>query len=366
MRSLSELQRPAGRGADAPARREVAHALLGVPADEALAALPQLRRRLMATGAPFSAAFWEAATTILRAIGEGSASIGDVLGWLEANGEPTSLLLDMGVTWSAPPERGPVEAELHDLLAAHIDEAVAAGRIDLDRLLAGDRRALDDYEALQRRWLETPLPDGRVPLHALWDEEGDEVEAAWSQASAAAGAELRETLHGVGPRPCPTDELATACAVLREELGGDRRPFPLLRAAGGVDVAALPEDDERLWLQLACGVVECQDEPPAGWGETHAAWLALDHFDWLALVEQVALAGPGAFLDAEELAATALADEDVDDDDVDVVGYGYEIALSLWQAIGALDDEGRLTELGWWGIPAALLELWPPADPNPL
>ena len=33
---------------------------------------------------------------------------------------------------------------------------------------------------------------------------------------------------------------------------------------------------------------------------------------------------------------------------------------SLWQVLGAIDDE-RLTALGWWGLPEAMLRVWAPS-----
>ena len=31
---------------------------------------------------------------------------------------------------------------------------------------------------------------------------------------------------------------------------------------------------------------------------------------------------------------------------------------SLWQVLGAIDDDERLTALGWWGLPEAMLRVW--------
>jgi hypothetical protein len=30
---------------------------------------------------------------------------------------------------------------------------------------------------------------------------------------------------------------------------------------------------------------------------------------------------------------------------------------SLWQVLGAIDDDERLTALGWWGLPEAMLQV---------
>jgi hypothetical protein len=34
---------------------------------------------------------------------------------------------------------------------------------------------------------------------------------------------------------------------------------------------------------------------------------------------------------------------------------------SLWQILGAIDDDDRLTPLGWWGLPEAMRRVWAPS-----
>jgi hypothetical protein len=38
---------------------------------------------------------------------------------------------------------------------------------------------------------------------------------------------------------------------------------------------------------------------------------------------------------------------------------------SLWQVLGAFDDDERLTPLGWWGLPEAMLRVWAPSGGGP-
>ena len=38
---------------------------------------------------------------------------------------------------------------------------------------------------------------------------------------------------------------------------------------------------------------------------------------------------------------------------------------SLWQVLGAIDDNERLTALGWWGLPEAMLRVWAPSGSTP-
>ena len=110
-------------------RRDVAIALLSVPAADALASLPTIRRGLLAAGNPLSAPFWESAETILLKISEHDATFGDVHGWLEATGtEPTGII---GLhVWAEPATRSPLQEEMHARLVGHLEELVAAGEID--------------------------------------------------------------------------------------------------------------------------------------------------------------------------------------------------------------------------------------------
>jgi hypothetical protein len=49
---------------------------------------------------------------------------------------------------------------------------------------------------------------------------------------------------------------------------------------------------------------------------------------------------------------------DDDDDDIDVLAGWFITVVEQWQLLGAVDDRERLTPLGWWGIPEALLQVW--------
>ena len=40
-------------------------------------------------------------------------------------------------------------------------------------------------------------------------------------------------------------------------------------------------------------------------------------------------------------------------------------STSLWQVLGAIDQDERLTPLGWWGLPEAMLRLWAPSGGGP-
>jgi hypothetical protein len=334
--------------------------MLNVPSKDALAAMPTLRRELLAAGNPFSAGFWESAESLLRRIAEGTATVGEVHRWLEATGtEPTAI---MGLyVWDVESARTPLGSELHDLLVTHLEGYLSAGDIDPERLLADDPTARQEYLNLQERWMTSPLPDGRVPMHELLDEldeedEDDDFLAEWEAAEQAAAGELRDVLTDVGERPRPDPELQAACRNLRTALRDVSRPAEMLRAGSGVDPDNLDSDDQRLWLRLAAGVVNPMYDPSAGTSVDEISTIALDHEDWLAAVAALARGGPATPASATNLARFL---EDADDDgDIRVLAGWFLTVVEQWRVLGALDDHERLTPLGWWGIPEALLQAW--------
>lgn len=382
---LESVCAAAGRPASALTRRDVALMLLTKPAAEVLAELPVLRRELMTAGNPLSGAFWASAESVLSSIRASTATQGSVRGWLEATGtEPIRLMPDELFVWPEEDERGPVAAELHALLVKHLEALVAQGAIDPDRLVTGDPDALASYREIQADWLRSPLPDGRVPGFAVSDEEDAEFLQAWEDAESDARQILSELLDDIGPRPCPEAELRAACARLRDQLGSDDPWHRLLRAAGGVEPTRLPEDDRELWLTLAAGVPAPRDEPPDGVldDDVRLAWTMFEHSSWIAAAVVLARVGPGTVVDVDALSQDVAAfDFEAIDDELDIdeddewfdddagsldndtlqLSVGLFTAARLWQVLGAIDDGGRLTHLGWWGVPESLLHAWQPS-----
>ena len=160
----------------------------------------------------------------------------------------------------------------------------------------------------------------------------------------------------------------------------------------------LPADDTELWLQLAAGVASPQgpgdlDGPDSDETESElAAICAIDHFDWLATITALAEGGPGTAASAADLAGyvrdydpgdpeaqtapdpaqsrttrtspTTSSCPDDEFDDLTMEGLFLPVT-SLWQVLGAIDDGERLTALGWWGLPEAMLRVWAPSGGPP-
>jgi hypothetical protein len=387
----------AGRSLSRLTRRDVALALLTVPSADALASLPGLRRGMLAAGNPLSAVFWSSTEAILHKIDDGVATVGDVRTWLEATGTEPNGIIGLHV-WDDLSERSQLAAEMHTRLVSHLEERLAAGEIDPDLLAAADPAACHAYIELQERWMTSALPDGRVPMNALLDEEDDEFLAEWDAADAQALAATQALLDRVGDRPLPREELRRASARLRQDIARPGWPGRLLIECSGLRPAGLPADDTELWLRLAAGVASPQgqeywaepeaDEPDETESELTAI-CAIDHFDWLATITALAEGGPGTAASAADLAAYvrdydpgepddgtrggtaeeagddwSFAHEDGDFDDLTMEGLFLPVT-SLWQVLGAIDDDERLTALGWWGLPEAMLRVWAPSGGTP-
>jgi hypothetical protein len=284
--------------------------------------------------------------------------------------------------WPEENERGPVAVEMHQLMVEHLEGLVAAGVIDPDLLVADDQDARQAYREIQDRWLNEPLPDGRIPAFAVTDEQDDEMFAAHDAEQAFALSELRRVVGELPERAMPAEELRVAIAMLRERLAGGGYPYDVLLACAGLEADKLPEGDEELWLSLGAGLVQPIDDLPddddidafadfdaaIGRGDSSMAHLcAVETVDWLGIVTALARKGPGTFAMPMELARFLEESEDVDvtyedPDDLQAEAVMLHDVVFLWEMIGALDEHQRLTALGWWGLPKALERAWLPRD----
>jgi hypothetical protein len=400
----------AGRPAAKLTRRDVALALLRVSSGDALTSLPTLRRGLVAAGNPLSAPFWDSAEAILGKISDHEATFGDVHGWLEATGtEPTGII---GLhVWEEPAERSPLQEEMHTRLVHYLEDQVTGGDVDPDKLATGDSDARKEYVSLQERWMTTALPDGRVPMTVLLDEQDEQLIADWAAADTEALGALAQVLGAAGERPVPGPELASTAARLRADIARPGWPGQMLTAFSGLGEQSLPGEDQEMWLALAASVASPQgdplsaedkdlaramewargedsgededdlagDEEPDELSAAMAAVCALEHFDWLAVMSALVGGGPGTPASAADLAryvreydppedagplaadgATDLADYDdfADDyDDLSIEGLFLHVT-AMWSVLGAIDSGDRLTPLGWWGLPEAMRRAW--------
>ena len=389
----------AGRPAARLTRRDVALALLRLQAADALGSLPTLRRGLVAAGNPMSVPFWGSAEVILQKITDREATLEDIRVWLEATGtEPTRVI---GLhEWEEPAQRSPLQEEMHTRLVNYLEDLVADGEVDPDKLAGGDAQARKDYTAVQERWMMTPLVDGRVPMSVLLDEQDEQLFADWAATAAVALESLDELLDSSATRPVPTGELTAAAARLRDHIARPGWPGQMLVAFSGLSSDTLPPDDQEMWLTLAASVASPQGDPssvedkefaramewaaeeddagvddePDELSAAMAAVCALEHFDWLAVMDALVSGGPGTPASAADLARYVRdydppeppSNTDIGDyanmtgedyDDLSIEGLFLHIT-AMWSVLGAIDEDDRLTALGWWGLPEAMRRAW--------
>jgi hypothetical protein len=176
---------------------------------------------------------------------------------------------------------------------------------------------------------------------------------------------LNEVAAKAGHRPRPDEALRRTCSGLRRGFQDHSWQHDLLAACTRVDPRTLPADDESFWLAFAVRVVD----PPGGSAhdaaddEAYADWHALSAADWLGAGTEILRRGPGAPADAEALAtyaaeSTYARELRAHDVTSDALAARFRPADVLWRALGAIDSEAQLTELGAWGIPRALLCAW--------
>jgi hypothetical protein len=204
-------------------------------------------------------------------------------------------------------------------------------------------------------------PPQYPPVEDDWDEQAEDDEeflAQWEQAEAVEV--LRQALPPQARPPLPAGDLAAACRRLRAGLGRHDPAVETIRRAAGLD-PPLPADDAALWL-AAAGALIAMREPSGLDPELEAAVMALELADWVGAVVGLVRGGAGA--NAEPVALVAAindcqeVDGTVDPDDADLVELAFEAVLPTWEAVGAVDADRRLTALGAWGLPRALVRAW--------
>ncbi len=53
--------------------------------------------------------------------------------------------------------------------------------------------------------------------------------------------------------------------------------------------------------------------------------------------------------------------EDDDFDELSIEGLFLHVT-AMWSVLGAIDEDDRLTPLGWWGLPEAMRRAWTEAE----
>ena len=194
------------------------------------------------------------------------------------------------------------------------------------------------------------------PVEDDWDEQSEDDEeflAQWEKAEAEAVEVLRQALPAPTLAQVPAGELTAAFHRHDPAINTTRR-------AAGLD-PPLPADDAELWLAAAGALIAMRESSGLD-PELEASVMALELADWLGAVIGLVRGGVGASAEPAALVAAINdcpeVDGTVDPDDADLVELAFEVVVPSWEAVGAVDADRRLTELGAWGLPRALARAW--------
>jgi hypothetical protein len=189
--------------------------------------------------------------------------------------------------------------------------------------------------------------------------------AAWAAADENALEVLLEALpHVPTDAVPPLAELQAAVARIRAGVTSQTWPYTYFTAAADWSPAP-PHDDLQCFLDAVMSTMLPEEDPDEEWSEDElAAVAALEHADWVGSVVGLVRAGPGASATPEALLryideCPELEGDRNPDDDI-VIEHAFEVLLPLWQAIGVVDDNRRVTRLGAWALPQMLLLGWLP------
>lgn len=162
--------------------------------------------------------------------------------------------------------------------------------------------------------------------------------------------------------PAPVDALTAAASRLRTESQLGLPPFDSLLDAAGYQTDSLPPDDEALWTEVAAAAIQpvavTSGDPAA-----EAVWATMEAADWAGLVIGLVRGDVGQSAEPEVLAHLIESCPDIETEplfgeDREAVIEALDIVVSWWQALDAVDEDRRLTELGRWGLPLALEAAW--------
>ena len=100
-------------------------------------------------------------------------------------------------------------------------------------------------------------------------------------------------------------------------------------------------DDEDTWLKQVAAVTDAVE--------------GLDVAGWLCVVAALTIWGPRTDADPAALATYVADSEGGDHGELTKL---FTPVVDRWHALEVIDDLGRLTKLGWWGLPEAFIRAW--------
>lgn len=186
--------------------------------------------------------------------------------------------------------------------------------------------------------------------------------AEWDEADRDAVEVLRNALREHRGQPAPTD-LRDAAVSVRAHLREGGHPFDWVGQAAGLTDDPVADDGAELLIRLAAATISPREETGLD-VEEEALLLSLEHADWLGAITSVVRDGPGADASPRALVAGIRHCPEVDHgtdfdiEDESHVDAAFWIVALPWQAMGLIDRDQRLTDLGEWVLPRALARAW--------
>lgn len=198
-----------------------------------------------------------------------------------------------------------------------------------------------------------------VPLDLLDSMDEDAVVESLDAADSHAVELLREALPELSGQSEPAVLRRAAVDLRRRLLSRDPVLRPVARANGWS--RRLPPDDRQLWIETAGALIAINNDTGLS-AEEESLLMTLDHADLVGAVLGAVRAGVGSPAGSRQLAShidsCPEVHGDVDEDDRRLIEAAFDMLVPVWQVVGALDAEQRITELGRWGLPRALAWAW--------
>jgi hypothetical protein len=200
----------------------------------------------------------------------------------------------------------------------------------------------------------------------IFDDEDDEDDEAflamWDAVDRQAAEILRSAIPGVVTALPPQPGLGRAAARLREALVKPGWPYRYFDAACQWD-GRPPRDDRELIVDAVASTMSPKGEVDDWPIEQLSTVMSLQHADWLGAVLGVVRAGAGSDAGPARLLrhvknCPEIEDATEADDGDDIVLDAFESLMPLWEAVDVIDQDRRLTTLGRWVLPTALLQTW--------
>jgi hypothetical protein len=184
-------------------------------------------------------------------------------------------------------------------------------------------------------------------------------DAQLAQEDADAAAVLREALPDADRNTPPLAELRHAAARFRAGISQDGQLLATIREQmGELEVQV---DDVDLYLDAVATLLEPYDDPD--WSDEDLALVGtLAPSDLVGAVVELVRGGPGTAADPQSLVALANACPEIegesDPEDDELLAMAFGLLMPAMHAFGIVDADWRVTRLGVWALPKALLRLW--------